>query len=107
MDLKEKIGNFDTITYVGIDWKNPNLAKSNIHVEEEYWRRTRIMSNLKYRSVDNQILCDGELTDPIQFTTLNTDGVSEYNWTNTNTSIGLASAGTLSLIHISEPTRPY
>jgi len=45
-------------------------------------------------SVDNQILCDGELTDPIQFTTLNTDGVTEYNWTNTNTSIGLASAGT-------------
>ena len=44
--------------------------------------------------VDNQILCDGELTDPIQFTTLNTDGVTEYNWTNTNTSIGLASAGT-------------
>ena len=44
--------------------------------------------------IDNQILCDGELTDPIQFTTLNTDGVSEYNWTNTNTSIGLASAGT-------------
>ena len=44
--------------------------------------------------IDNQILCDGELTDPIQFTTLNTDGVTEYNWTNTNTSIGLASAGT-------------
>ena len=44
--------------------------------------------------VDNQILCDGELTDPIQFTTLNTDGVTEYNWTNTNTSIGLPSAGT-------------
>ena len=39
-------------------------------------------------------MCDGELTDPIQFTTLNTDGVTEYNWTNTNTSIGLASAGT-------------
>ena len=35
-----------------------------------------------------------ELTDPIQFTTLNTDGVTEYNWTNTNTSIGLPSAGT-------------
>ena len=44
--------------------------------------------------IDNQILCDGDLTDPIQFTTLNTDGVTEYNWTNTNTSIGLASAGT-------------
>ncbi len=44
--------------------------------------------------IDNKILCDGELTDPIQFTTLNTDGVTEYNWTNTNTSIGLASAGT-------------
>ncbi len=44
--------------------------------------------------VDNQILCNDELTDPIQFTTLNTDGVTEYNWTNTNTSIGLPSAGT-------------
>ena len=39
--------------------------------------------------IDNQILCNDELTDPIQFTTLNTDGVTEYNWTNTNTSIGL------------------
>ena len=45
-------------------------------------------------SIDNQILCNDELTDPIQFTTLNTDGVTEYNWTNTNTSIGLPSAGT-------------
>ena len=44
--------------------------------------------------IDNQILCNDELTDPIQFTTLNTDGVTEYNWTNTNTSIGLPSAGT-------------
>jgi len=44
--------------------------------------------------IDNQILCNDELTDPIQFTTINTDGVTEYNWTNTNTSIGLPSAGT-------------
>ena len=26
----EKIGNFDTITYVGIDWKNPTLAKNSL-----------------------------------------------------------------------------
>lgn len=36
--------------------KNRNLAESNIHVDEEYWRRTRLMSNLKYKSVDDQIL---------------------------------------------------
>ncbi len=30
LDLKEKIGNFDTITYVGIDWKNPTLAKNSL-----------------------------------------------------------------------------
>lgn len=36
--------------------KNPNLAKLNIHVDEEYWRRTRMMSDLKYRSTNDQII---------------------------------------------------
>ena len=34
------------------------------------------------------------MTDPIQFTTVNNDGVTEYNWTNSNALIGLPSTGT-------------
>jgi len=44
--------------------------------------------------INNQILCNDELTDPIQFTTVNNDGVTEYNWTNSNALIGLPSTGT-------------
>ena len=59
-------------------------------------------------SVVDQVLCVGELTNDILFTTTNTDGTTTYAWTNDNTAIGLAASGTgdiLSLIHISEPTR--
>jgi hypothetical protein len=30
LELRSKVGNFDTITYVGIDWKNPILAKKSL-----------------------------------------------------------------------------
>jgi len=32
LKLRENIGNFDTITYVGIDWKNPRLAKNSLNL---------------------------------------------------------------------------
>lgn len=32
LELKENIGEFDTITYVGIDWKNPKLAKNSLNL---------------------------------------------------------------------------
>ena len=40
-------------------------------------------------SVVDQVLCNGELTNDILFTTTNTDGTTTYAWTND-----------LSLIHI-------
>ena len=30
IELKEQIGNFNTITYVGMDWKSPKLAKDSL-----------------------------------------------------------------------------
>jgi len=30
LDLRNKVGNFDTLTYVGIDWQNPVLAKKSM-----------------------------------------------------------------------------
>ena len=44
-------------------------------------------------SVVDQVLCNGESTDAIEFTTTNTDGTTVFNWTNDNTTIGLPIAG--------------
>lgn len=47
--------------------------------------------------IPNQILCNGLPTNAVQFTsTLNVSGTT-YNWTNNNTSTGLASSGTGSI----------
>ena len=43
--------------------------------------------------VAGQVLCVGESTDEILFTTSNTDGLTTYEWTNNNTAIGLAASG--------------
>tara|TARA_Y100000389_G_scaffold119682_1_gene116857 strand:- start:363 stop:1229 length:867 start_codon:yes stop_codon:yes gene_type:complete len=32
LNLRNKVGNFDTLTYVGIDWQNPRLAKKSIEL---------------------------------------------------------------------------
>ena len=45
-------------------------------------------------SINSQVLCNGESTDAITFTTTNTDGTTSYSWTNDNTSTGLAASGT-------------
>ena len=44
-------------------------------------------------AVTSQVLCVGESTDDIVFTTTNTDGTTTYAWTNDNTDIGLAANG--------------
>ena len=44
-------------------------------------------------ATDDQDLCAGEVTAPIEFTTINTDGTTSYEWTNTNPLIGLAESG--------------
>ena len=44
-------------------------------------------------SVADQVLCVGELTNDILFTTTNTDGTTTYAWTD-NPAIGLAASGT-------------
>ena len=44
-------------------------------------------------SVASQVLCVGESTSDILFTTTNTDGTTTYEWTNDNTAIGLAANG--------------
>ena len=41
----------------------------------------------------DQIVCNGEETDPIVFTTSNTGGTTEYYWENNNTDIGLGTNG--------------
>ena len=41
----------------------------------------------------NQDLCKGQITSPINFSTTNVDGNTEYSWTNDNTNIGLAESG--------------
>ena len=45
-------------------------------------------------SVVDQVLCNGELTNDILFTTTNIDGTTTYAWTNDNPAIGLAASGT-------------
>ncbi|MBK7175247.1 MAG: PKD domain-containing protein [Bacteroidales bacterium] len=42
----------------------------------------------------DQVVCNGDLTNPVIFTTNNTVGTTTYNWTNDLTSIGLAASGT-------------
>ena len=44
-------------------------------------------------SVADQVLCVGELTNDILFTTTNTDGTTTYAWTNDNPAIGLDANG--------------
>ena len=44
-------------------------------------------------AIEDQDLCEGEVTAPIEFTTTNTDGITTYEWTNTNPLIGLADSG--------------
>jgi hypothetical protein len=34
-ELKDKVGKFDTLTYVGVDWKDKNLAKKSLHLFSE------------------------------------------------------------------------
>ena len=48
-------------------------------------------------AVDNQVLCDGDISNEVIFTTTNTDGTTTYNWINNNTSIGLPGAGSGSI----------
>ena len=44
-------------------------------------------------TIDDQDLCEGEFTNPIEFTTINNDGTTTFEWTNTNPLIGLAESG--------------
>ena len=44
--------------------------------------------------ITNQILCNGSTTDTVAFSTNNSGGITSYNWTNSNTAIGLAASGT-------------
>ena len=48
-------------------------------------------------AVDSQVLCDGDISNEVIFTTTNTDGTTTYNWINNNTSIGLPGAGSGSI----------
>ncbi len=43
--------------------------------------------------INNQTICNGDLTSLIEFTTTNLDGITTYEWTNDTPSIGLASNG--------------
>ncbi len=43
---------------------------------------------------DNQVVCNTAPTLPIIFSTINTGGVTTYNWTNDQPGIGLAASGT-------------
>jgi hypothetical protein len=41
----------------------------------------------------DQVVCNGALTAPVNFSTINTVGVTTYTWTNSDGSIGLATSG--------------
>ncbi|MDP1548393.1 MAG: T9SS type A sorting domain-containing protein, partial [Anaerolineales bacterium] len=45
-------------------------------------------------AVDDRVVCNGSLTTPVNFSTVNTGGNTTYAWTNDMPGIGLASAGT-------------
>ncbi|MAV00037.1 MAG: hypothetical protein CMC37_00405, partial [Flavobacteriaceae bacterium] len=44
-------------------------------------------------AIDSQVLCNGDISNEVIFTTTNTDGTTTYNWINDNTSIGLPGSG--------------
>ncbi|WP_396138617.1 beta strand repeat-containing protein, partial [Flavobacterium sp.] len=44
-------------------------------------------------AVANQILCTGTSTTTVAFSTINSGGTTSYNWTNSNTAIGLVASG--------------
>jgi gliding motility-associated-like protein len=44
--------------------------------------------------VGPQVICNGDLTNLVNFTTINTGGVTTYDWTNSIPTIGLTSSGT-------------
>ena len=43
--------------------------------------------------IPNQIVCNAQSTSAITFSSLNNIGTTTYNWTNSNSSIGLGSSG--------------
>lgn len=45
-------------------------------------------------SINNQTFCNGDTSALIEFSTVNVDGTTTYEWTNNNSTIGLASSGT-------------
>jgi len=45
-------------------------------------------------SINNQTFCNGDTSAIIEFSTVNVDGSTTYEWTNNNSTIGLASSGT-------------
>jgi hypothetical protein len=45
-------------------------------------------------NVSNQVVCNGEMTADVFFSSPTTGGTIVYNWTNNNTSIGLGASGT-------------
>ncbi|MBK9392297.1 MAG: hypothetical protein IPN68_19705 [Bacteroidetes bacterium] len=45
-------------------------------------------------AIASEVVCNGDLTTAVNFSTLNTVGTTTYNWTNNATSIGLAAMGT-------------
>lgn len=45
-------------------------------------------------AVSNQVKCNGSITNAVNFSSPTTGGTVTYNWTNDNTSIGLAANGT-------------
>ncbi|PLX17336.1 MAG: hypothetical protein C0599_13860 [Salinivirgaceae bacterium] len=44
-------------------------------------------------NISDTVFCNGEATGDIVFTSSNSGGTTTYNWTNTNTSIGLVASG--------------
>ncbi|MBI5858808.1 MAG: immunoglobulin domain-containing protein [Sphingobacteriales bacterium] len=50
--------------------------------------------NAAVNVISNQTLCNGASTTVVNFSTNATGGTTTYNWTNGNTSIGLAASGT-------------
>ncbi len=57
-------------------------------------------------TISNQILCNGNSTTAVAFSTNNTGGTTTYNWINSNTAIGLAASGsgTINAFNVSNTT---
>ena len=49
-------------------------------------------------SIGDIVVSNGTLIGPIDFTTLNTGGITTFEWTNDNTAIGLFDSGTESIL---------